>query len=162
MILHFCLSLIHVFSQAFFKNTGKTVNNYIFPSIRYIQQKCYPLMSFENNSILQKWHTLQKMPRDYFLLNLLYDSHSRSWNFKVEFFRLQSDIPITVLCLIAEVGSISRMLVVLQKANNVVVRCYFCEMLFMLDAIFGRLYFWEEDCPFCNTMSMGAISVKCF
>ena len=100
------------------------------------------------------------MPKDYFLLNLLYDSHSWSWNFKVEFFPLQSDIPITVLCLIAGVGSISRMLVVLQKANNVVARCYFREMLFMFDAIFGRLYFSQEDCPFCNTVSMGAISVR--
>ena len=59
-------------------------------------------------------------------LNLLYDSDLWSWDFKVEFFPLQSDIPITLLCLIAGVGPMSRVLVVLQKVNNVVVRCHFC------------------------------------
>ena len=71
-------------------------------------------------------------------LNLLYDSDSWSWDFKVEFFPLQSDIPITLLCLIVGVGSISRVLVVLQKANNVVVRYHFCEMPFMLGPVFDK------------------------
>ena len=75
-------------------------------------------------------------------LNLLYDSDSWSLDFKVEFFSLQSDIPITLLCLIVRVGSISRVLVVLQKANNVVVNWHFYEMQFMLDANFAKRYFW--------------------
>ena len=75
-------------------------------------------------------------------LNLLYDSDSWSLDFKVEFFPLQSDIPITLLCLIVRVGSISRVLVVLQKANNVVVNWHFYEMQFMLDANFAKRYFW--------------------
>ena len=74
--------------------------------------------------------------------NLLYDSDSWSWDFKVKFIPLQSYIPITRMCLILGVGSISRVLGVLQKANNVVVRCHFCEMPFMLSAIFVRWYFW--------------------
>ena len=43
------------------------------------------------------------------------------------FFPLQSNIP-TFLCLIVGVGSIlaGSLLVVLQKNNNVVVRCHFC------------------------------------
>ena len=53
-------------------------------------------------------------------------------------FLLQSDIPITLLSLIVGVGSISTVLVVLQKAKNVVLRCHFCEMPFMLGAIFVR------------------------
>ena len=60
-------------------------------------------------------------------LNLLYDPDLWSWDFKVEFVLL--------------VGPISRVLVVLQKANNVVVRCHFSEMPFMLGAIFVRWYF---------------------
>ena len=36
------------------------------------------------------------------------------------------------------VGSISRVLVVLQKANNVVARYHFCEMPFMLGPIFDK------------------------
>ena len=60
---------------------------------------------------------------------------------KSSFFSLQSDTPITLLCLIVGVGSISRVLVVFQKNNNVVVRQHFCEMLFMLGAIFARWYF---------------------
>ena len=35
-------------------------------------------------------------------LNLFYDSHSWSWDIKIEFFPLQIDIPITLLCLIVE------------------------------------------------------------
>ena len=45
------------------------------------------------------------------------------------------------LCLIVGVGFISRTLVLLQKNNNVVVRYHFCEMPFMLGAIFVRWYF---------------------
>ena len=71
-------------------------------------------------------------------LNLFYDPDLRSWDFKVEFFPLQSDIPITLMCLILGVVPINRVLVVLQKANNVVVRCHFCEIPFMLGAIFAR------------------------
>ena len=56
-------------------------------------------------------------------------------------FSLHSDIPITLLSVIAGVGSISRVFVVLQKANNAVVKCYFCEMPFMLGATFARWYF---------------------
>ena len=85
-------------------------------------------------------------------LDLLYDPDLWSQDFKVKFFPLQSDIRITLLCLIVGIGPISRVLVVLQKANNnVVVRCHFCEVPFMLDAIFARFYFWKEEHPFCNT-----------
>ena len=45
-------------------------------------------------------------------LNLLHDSDSWSWDFIVEFFPLQSDTPITLLCLTVGVGSITRVLVV--------------------------------------------------
>ena len=65
-------------------------------------------------------------------LNLLYDSGSWSWDFKVEFFPLQNDIPGTLRCLmVVGVRSISRMLVVLQKTNNVVVRCQLCWVPFL-------------------------------
>ena len=74
-------------------------------------------------------------------LILLYGPDLWSWDLKVEFFPMQSDIPITLLCLIVGVGPISRVFVVLQKANNEVVRCHFCEMPFMLAAIFARWYF---------------------
>ena len=74
-------------------------------------------------------------------LNLLYDSDSWSGHFKVEFLPLQNDISFTLLCLIVGVGSISREFLVHQKANNVVARCYFFEMSFMLGAIFARWYF---------------------
>ena len=87
-------------------------------------------MPFGNNSTLQKWHMTntpseidkydthkkwcftnmehlakkcQGLSRVIFerkFLNLLYDLDSWSWDFKVEFFPLQSDIPITLLCLI--------------------------------------------------------------
>ena len=40
---------------------------------------------------------------------------------KLSVFPFQSDIPITLLCLIVGVASISRVLVVLQKVNNAVV-----------------------------------------
>ena len=91
-------------------------------------------------------------------LNLLSDQEVWSWHFKVEFFPLQSDIPITLLCLTVGEGPINRVLVVPQKANNVVVRCHFCEMPFELGAVFVRWYFWKEECP--NTVSMGVINVR--
>ena len=94
-------------------------------------------------------------------LNLLYAPDLWSWDFKVEFFPLPSDVPITLLCLIVGAGPISRVLILLQKVNNVVVRCHFCEMPFMLCAIFARWYFWKDELPFCNTVSMGAINVRC-
>ena len=53
---------------------------------------------------------------------------------------LQSDIPITFLCVTVGVGSVSRVLLVLQKNNNVVVRRHFCEMPFVFSAIFVRWY----------------------
>ena len=59
-------------------------------------------------------------------LNLLHDPDSWSWDFETELFPLQSDIPITLLCLIVGVGSISRVLVVLHKINNIS-----CEMPFL-------------------------------
>ena len=59
---------------------------------------------------------------------------------QVKVFPLQSDIPITFLCLTVGVCSISRVLVVLKKNNIVVVRCHFCGMPFMLGAIFVRWY----------------------
>ena len=59
-------------------------------------------------------------------------------NFKVQLFPLENDIPTIILCLTVAVGSISKVLVVLQKANNGVARCHFCEMPFVLSAIFSR------------------------
>ena len=128
-------------------------------------------MPFENNGTLQEWHMTHNPPeidnmtlKKWCLtkivhlakkcqglswvifkrkfLNFLYDSDSWSLDFKIEFFSLQSDIPITLLCLIVRVGSISRVLVVLQKANNVAVNWHFYEMQFMLDANFAKRYFW--------------------
>ena len=62
---------------------------------------------------------------------MLYDLGSWSWDFKVEFFPLLSDIPIAPMCLIIGVGSISRFLIVLQKTNDV----DSCEMPFLRNAI---------------------------
>ena len=42
------------------------------------------------------------------------------------FFQSRVITPITLLCLIEGIGSISRVLVVLQKTNNVVVECHLC------------------------------------
>ena len=52
---------------------------------------------------------------------------------KSTFFPLQSDIPITFLCLIVGVSSIlaGSVLVVLQKNNSVVVRCHLCWVPFL-------------------------------
>ena len=92
-----------------------------------------------HNEALKKYHTFVKKCQNIIcqglswvvfkwkLLNFLYDPDWWSWDFEVEFFPLQSDIPITLLCLIVRLGPISRVLVVLQKANNVVVRCHFCK-----------------------------------
>ena len=57
------------------------------------------------------------------------------------FYSIVISLNITLLCLIVGVGSIRRVLVVLQKANNVVVRYRFCEMSFMLGAVFARWFF---------------------
>ena len=85
-------------------------------------------MTPTKNGALQKWRTLRsakKCPRVIFqgrlsqvifkrkFLNLLHDSESWSRAFKVKFFALQGDYPITLLYLIVEVGFISRVLVVL-------------------------------------------------
>ena len=59
-------------------------------------------------------------------LNLSNDLDSWPWDFKDEFFPFRSDILITLMCLIVVIGSINRALVVLQKTNNVVVRCRLC------------------------------------
>ena len=76
-------------------------------------------------------------------VNLLFDSDSWSWDFKAEFFILQSNISITLMYLIVGVGSISSVLVVLQKTNNAIVRWHFCEIpLSLLGAIFAKWYFW--------------------
>ena len=71
-------------------------------------------------------------------LNFLYDSDSWSCDFKVKFFPLQSDIPITLMCLIVGIGSVSRMLIVLQKVNNVVVRWHLRWMPFLQGGIFDK------------------------
>ena len=53
-------------------------------------------------------------------------------NFKVQLFSLENDIPTIILCLTVAVGSISKVLVVVQKANNgvardaIFVRCHLC------------------------------------
>ena len=144
-------------------------------TIRHTQQKSHPLMPFENNGTLQKWHMTKtppeieimtptkmvsykngtpckKIPKGYPIcqglswvifkrkfLNSLYDSDSWSWDFKVEFFPLQNDIPGNLSCLmVVGAGSISRMLVVLQKTNNVVVRCHLCWVPFLGGGIFDE------------------------
>ena len=72
-------------------------------------------------------------------LNLLYHSDSWSLDFKVMFCPLQRNIPTTLLCLIAGVYYISRVLVVPQKTNNVVVGChYLCWVPFFQGQFFGK------------------------
>ena len=75
-------------------------------------------------------------------LNLLYGSDLWLLDFKVEIFPLQNDFLGTLLYLIAVgVGSIihiSRVLVVLQKTNNVVVRCHLCWVPFLGGGIFDK------------------------
>ena len=44
----------------------------------------------------------------------------------LSFFQSRVITSITLLFLIEEIGSISRVLVVLQKTNNVVVECHLC------------------------------------
>ena len=90
------------------------------------------------------------------LLNLLYDSNQWSWDFKVEFFdnpEWYSWYSLVSSCCRCSfyyqgVGSISEN----QECS--------CEMSFLLDVIFGRCYFWWEECPFCNTAWMGAKNVR--
>ena len=107
-------------------------------------------MTPTKNGALQKAHFVQQKKCPKFIcqgelncviftrkfLNLLYDPDSWSWDFKVKFFPLQSDILFTLLCLIAGVCFFSRVLIVLQKNNNIVVM-----PLFMLGAICVRSYF---------------------
>ena len=109
-------------------------------------------MTPTNHGALQKWHNLRKKAKYYIcqgltwvtfkrkFLNLLYDSESWSWGFEIEIFPLQNNTLGALLCLIVvEVSSvISRVLVVLQKTNKGVVRCY----LWWMGAILGRWYFW--------------------
>ena len=71
-------------------------------------------------------------------LNLLYDSDSWSWDFKVEFFSLKNDSPGTLLCLMVVGVASSRMLEVLQKINNVVVKCHLCWVPFLGGGIFDK------------------------
>ena len=70
---------------------------------------------------------------------MLYGSDSWSWDFNVGLFPLQNDIPGTALCLmVVGEASVSRMFVVLQKTNNVVVRCYLFWVPFLGDSIFNK------------------------
>ena len=75
-------------------------------------------------------------------LNLLYNLDSWSFDFKVEILSLQNDILGALLCLIVvgkgSIIHISRVLVVLQKTNNVVVRCHLCWVPFLADGIFDK------------------------
>ena len=97
-------------------------------------KKCQKVICYERLS----WLTFKRK-----LLNLLYDSDSWSSDFIAKFSPLQSDIPITLLCLIVGVRSISRVLVVLQKINNVVVRChYLCWVPLWKGAFFVTLGQW--------------------
>ena len=58
---------------------------------------------------------------------------------KLSFYPPQSDIPITLLCLIVGVGSISRVLLVLQKTNNIDAKCkYLCWVPFLQGRAFGK------------------------
>ena len=86
---------------------------------------------------------------------MLYDSNSWSLHFKVDFFPLQGDILITLLRLIIEVGFISRVLPVLQKTNNVVVRCHLSWVPFLQGGIFDK-----RDALFVTLCHMGDIDVR--
>ena len=57
MILHF-----YTFEVSL-QTTSETANNYSLTTIRYNQQKWHPLIPFENNGTLQKWH-LTKTPSE--------------------------------------------------------------------------------------------------
>ena len=76
-------------------------------SIKGFFSKCYQICSF-----LRIWsHLLRKsLLKISFFCAVLYDSHSWSWNFKIEFFPLQNDIHITLSPVLnfRGVGSISR------------------------------------------------------
>ena len=94
-------------------------------------------------------------------INLLYDSGSWPLDIKVTFFPIQkSDILITILCLIEGVSSIKRVLnwyVVLQKTNNVVVRCHSCWVPFFRCVIFD-----ERSAFFVTLCRLGTINVTWF
>ena len=73
------------------------------------------------------------------VLNLMYNSESWSWDFKFEFLALRNDIPCTLLCLmVVGVACIRSMLVILQKTNNVVVRCHLRSVPFLGGGIFDK------------------------
>ena len=114
----------------------------------------YTNMTTTINIAAQKWHTLcnaKKYPNVICqgqlrwvifkckFLNLLYHSDSWSLDFKVKFRPLQRNIPTTLLCLIAGVYYISRVSVVPQKTNNVVVGChYLCWVPFFQGRFFNK------------------------
>ena len=52
--------MLHVLSLVSLRTTDKIVNNYSVTTIRYTQRKFHPLMSFENNGTIQKWHMKNK------------------------------------------------------------------------------------------------------
>ena len=101
---------------------------------------------------LQKRPPCEKIPKCYIcqglswvifkgkFLNLLHNWHLWSWDFKIEIFPLQNYILVTLLCLIViGVGSIiSRVLVLFQKTNNVVVRCHLCWVPFLGSGIVDK------------------------
>ena len=102
--------------------------------------------SYTNCLLANKWWNtcfyqiahLSKKAHKLFVNDWAIDLDLWSWDFKVEFSPLQSDIPITLLWLILGVGSISRVLVVLQKTNNAVARCHLCYVLFLRGGIFDK------------------------
>ena len=67
-------------------------------------------------------------------------------HFKDKFFSVQSHVTIALMCLIVGIGSISMMLVALQKTNDVVTRCHFCETPFILGA--KKVLFLIRGVPF--------------
>ena len=115
-------------------------------------------MPFENNGDLQKWN-MANSPLEIHK----YYTHkkwcvtkiahlARSWDFKVDFLPLQSDTPINILCLILGVGSVSMVLVELQKTNNSempFICCYSvvgCHLFFCF--FFGEVVFLIRVVPF--------------
>ena len=99
------------------------------------------------------------------LLNLLYDSESWSWDFKIVFFLFVFQFH--CIFLIVGVGFISRVSVVLQKTNNLsfdvpllwdasFVTCRLCWVPFLREGIFDK---WSS---LFVTVSMGVINVGGF
>ena len=107
------------------------------------------------NGTLQKRYTLRKSFQRLFTMgwaehffnrqfwNLLYDSDAWSRDFIIEIFPLHIDIRIILLRITLGLGSISSVLVVLQKTNNVgsallflwglfYVNRHFCEVVFLI------------------------------